>query len=418
MALSILFLWLLLPGLVPCSCNPKTPLTEISNMSRIQVIQGAPPLFNNQKFALSLYKQLPEPRIGRNLIFSPLSIIVPLVLLIFQNKPEAQHQVLQDLGFRVTGALDTKAAMQYGKLLSTLLHTEHCGIHTGSLLFIDKTLKPKETFLALANSSYNSDVVLVSFGNHGLARKQIDSAIDAKTHGKVTRLLRNLKPPTNLFLVNYNFFKGKWKYSFNPKYTVMRHFSLGPGIVTLVPMMQKIAWFQLQYFSQMHSYVLQLPFTCRISGVFFLPNDGKLKDCEEALLEQSFDTWIQPFPLKKRWLFFPKFSIPVALRLERFKHVNSNLKLFNKHMDLSGITLQKAPLRVTTAVHRAELTVDEDGDEKDVSHSQIQPEPGLAVLHFNRSFLLLILDEASNSLLFMGKVVNPSRVNMNSGLGP
>lgn len=50
---------------------------------------------------------------------------------------------------------------------------------------------------------------------------------------------------------------------------------------------------------------------------------------------------------RKRWLFFPKFSIPVALQLESFKHVNSSLKLFNKRMDLSGITLQKAPLRVT-----------------------------------------------------------------------
>lgn len=134
---------------------------------------------------------------------------MPLVLLAFQDKPEARHQVLQDLGFRVSGTLDTKAAMQYGKLLRTLLHTEHCGIHTGSLLFIDKTLKPKKTFLELANSSYNSDVILVSFGNHGLAKKQIDLAIGAKTHGKVTRLLRSPKPPTNLFLVNYNFFKGQ-----------------------------------------------------------------------------------------------------------------------------------------------------------------------------------------------------------------
>ncbi|XP_052040779.1 alpha-1-antiproteinase-like [Apodemus sylvaticus] len=413
MAFTILFLWLFLPGLVPCSCDPETPPTETSNVSRIPAIQGVRSFFNNQNFALSLYKQLPQPKTGRNIIFSPLSIIVPLVLLAFQQpKPEARHQVLQDLGFRVTGALDTKAAMQYGELLSTLLHADHCGVQTGSLLFIDKTLKPKKTFLTLANSSYNSDVILISFGNHELAKKQIDLAIRAKTHGKVTRLLRNLKPPTNLFLANYNFFKGKWKHSFNPKYTGMRYFSLGHGTNTLVPMMQRIGWFQLQYFSQMHSYVLQLPFTCRISGVFFLPNDGKLKECEKALLEQSFDTWIQPLPLKKRWLFFPKFSIPVALQLERFRHVNSNLKLFNEHMDLSGITLQKAPLRVTTAVHRVELTVDEDGEEEDVSNINFYPEPSLATLHFNRSFLLLILDEASNSLLFMGRVVNPTRVNI------
>lgn len=209
MALSILSLWLLLDVVVPCSCDPVTPPAKASNISQTPVIPGAPPFFNNQKFALSLYKQLSEPKKGKNLIFSPLSIIVPLVLLAFQDKPEARQQVLQDLGFRVTGALDAKAAMQYGKLLGTLLHAEHCGVHTGSLLFIDKTLKPKKTFLTLANSSYNSEVILISFGNHELTKKEIDLALRVKTRGKVTRLGRSQKPPTNVFLVNYNFFKGR-----------------------------------------------------------------------------------------------------------------------------------------------------------------------------------------------------------------
>lgn len=62
------------------------------------------------------------------------------------------------------------------------------------------------------------------------------------------------------------------------------------------------------------------------------------------------------------------------------------------------------------AVHRAELAVSEDGEGEDVSNSRVNPEPGLAALHFNRSFLLLILDEASKSLLFMGRVVNPTKV--------
>lgn len=66
------------------------------------------------------------------------------------------------------------------------------------------------------------------------------------------------------------------------------------------------------------------------------------------------------------------------------------------------------------AVHRAELAVNEDGERGDVSNTRVNPEPALATLHFNRSFLLLILDEASKSLLFMGKVVNPTRVNMDA----
>lgn len=63
------------------------------------------------------------------------------------------------------------------------------------------------------------------------------------------------------------------------------------------------------------------------------------------------------------------------------------------------------------ALHRVELTMDEDGaEEETISGFQGIPMPFLHNLNFNRPFLLLILEEASHNLLFMGKVVNPTSV--------
>lgn len=47
-------------------------------------------------------------------------------------------------------------------------------------------------------------------------------------------------------------------------------------------------------------------------------------------------------------LFFPKFSIPVALHMENLKYATSKLKLIYEHMDLTGITVKKTPMSVTT----------------------------------------------------------------------
>ncbi|OBS67987.1 hypothetical protein A6R68_03470 [Neotoma lepida] len=412
MARSILSLWLLVAELIPHACNQGTPPMSLTQrMSPTPVTQRAPsPIFNNQKFALSLYRQLPVTEESKNTLFSPLSVTVPLTLLAFQEKPEVRHLVLQDLGFRATKDLGPRAAMSYGKHLGALLHDEQCGINTGSLLFMDKKLKPELKFLSLAQSSYNSDIILISLGNYELAHKQINLAMHGRTHGKVKRLLRDLKPLPNLFLANYNFFKGKWKYRFNQKLTRMKYFSTDKGIQVMVPMMQRVGWFQLQYFPHLYSHVLQLPYTCNISGVFILPNEGKFEECEKALLEESFDTWIQPLPLSRRRLYFPKFSIPVSLHLKHFKYAASDLKLFYEHMNLSGIVQPKAPLKITMAVHRVELTVDEDGaEEEDISGFQSLPKPLVPSLHFNRPFLLLILEEASHNFLFMGKVVNPGK---------
>lgn len=99
---------------------------------------------------------------------------MPLTLLAFQEEPEVCHLVLQDLGFRVPKDLDTRAAMRCGKHLGALLHAEQCRVHTSSLLFMDKKLKPELKFLTLAQSSYNSDVILVSLGDYELAHKQLN----------------------------------------------------------------------------------------------------------------------------------------------------------------------------------------------------------------------------------------------------
>ncbi|XP_013209346.1 alpha-1-antitrypsin-like [Microtus ochrogaster] len=409
MAHSILSLWLLVAGLVPHSCDQETPPTSLNQkVSPTPGIPRAPrPFFNNQKFALSLYRQLSGTEGGKNVLFSPLSISMPLTLLAFQDKPKVRHLVLRDLGFRVTKDLDTQAPLHYGEHLDALMPAEKCGIHTGSLLFMDKRVQPEMRFLMQAQRAYNSDVILISLGDYELAQKQINSAIRDRTRGKVKRLLRDLKPLSNLLLANYNFFKGKWKYRFNPKLTEMRYFSVGEGVQTMVPMMQRVGWFHLQHFTHLHSHVLQMPYTCNISGVFILPDEGRFEDCEKALMKESFDTWTRPLP-RRRWLFFPKFSIPVALHMENFKYATSKLKLIYEHMDLTGITVKKTPMSVTTAVHRSELTVNEDGaEEEDISSFRSIPKPLISSLHFNRPFIMLILEGAGHNLLFMGKVMNP-----------
>lgn len=134
---------------------------------------------------------------------------MPLTLLAFHDKPGVRHLVLRDLGFRVTKDLDTQAPLHYGEQLGALMPAEKCGIHTGSLLFMDKRVEPERRFLMLAQRSYNSDVILVSLGDYELANKQINSAIRDRTHGKVKRLLRELKPLSDLLLANYSFFKGQ-----------------------------------------------------------------------------------------------------------------------------------------------------------------------------------------------------------------
>uniref|UniRef100_A0A8C9B7G4 Serpin domain-containing protein n=1 Tax=Phocoena sinus TaxID=42100 RepID=A0A8C9B7G4_PHOSS len=83
-------------------------------------------------------------------------------------------------------------------------------------------------------------------------------------------------------------------------------------------------------------------------------------------------------------------------------------KVFSKGADLSGIT-EELPLKLSKAVHRAWLTVDEKGAEKeDTTSLGSLPRSHLHTFHFNRPFLLLIFfEEGSHGLLFMGRTMDP-----------
>lgn len=68
-------------------------------------------------------------------------------------------------------------------------------------------------------------------------------------------------------------------------------------------------------------------------------------------------------------------------------------------------TVNRGPSK---AEHRVELTEEEEGvEEEDVTDLQSLPHHFLPTLHFNRPFLLLIFEEGSRNLPFMGKVMNP-----------
>lgn len=70
---------------------------------------------------------------------------------------------------------------------------------------------------------------------------------------------------------------------------------------------------------------------------------GALLDSMTSTLFSSFI-----FPSSRMQLFFPKFSIPVALHMENLKYATSKLKLIYEHMDLTGISVKKTPMSVTT----------------------------------------------------------------------
>ncbi|XP_071462356.1 alpha-1-antitrypsin-like [Marmota flaviventris] len=383
MAYPILSLWLLVTRLGPLAYGQSAPAQE----NHTTPVDGptSSPFLDNSHFAFSLYQQLVAPDPDRNVLFSPLSLSVPLTLLALQAKPKARPQILQDLGFHLAEVPESRMHEHPSQLLEALLSPPGaCQMDTGSMLFLGQGRNPRRKFAQRARSLYRTEILATSFKNYRVARHQMDLAMEKKTGGKIKTFFEGMKMHSVLILANYIFFKGKWKYRFDPKDTRIMPFSVSKELSVPVPMMQRLGWFQLQYFRHLHSHALQVPCVCNTTALFILPEKGTVAQVEEALMKDNLDKWTEPFPL-------------------------NGLNMFGYGIGLSGISVQTIPIKVSKAVHRVELIVDEEGtDEENVASFRYFPKHQIPAIHFNKPFLLLVYQEGSHNLLFMGKVINPN----------
>nr|XP_012594100.1 alpha-1-antitrypsin-like [Microcebus murinus] len=407
MAHPILSLWLLVAALAPHACGQW--ISDHKNQPIRRTSSASLAFLNNSHFAFSLYRQLVAQNPGRNVLFSPLSFSIPLTLLALQARPEVRTQILKGLGLSRASVPEKQAPVYYSQQLRSFLPSrEECHIDMDSLLFVDLKVTVVPKFAETAQSLYRTEVFLTSFENEELAKDEMDFFVRKKTHGKIGNLFQELDKDTVLVLANYIFFKGNWRHSFDPSLTVTRPFSVSERLMIPVPMMQRLGRFQLQRFPDLHSQALRLPYSCNATAVFILPDVGRIRETEEALMKEDLDTWTQPFPLRKRKLYFPKFSLPGNVQLDNLLPTIGMSDIFSYHAHLWGISLQTMPMRVSNAEHRAELTMDEEGaEEADDRDLQALDKHFLPRLHFNRPFLLLVFEESSRSLVFLGKVLNP-----------
>uniref|UniRef100_A0A3Q2ZK64 Thyroxine-binding globulin n=1 Tax=Kryptolebias marmoratus TaxID=37003 RepID=A0A3Q2ZK64_KRYMA len=163
--------------------------------------------------------------------------------------------------------------------------------------------------------------------------------------------------------------------------------------------------------------VLQLPFNNSYSMLLLMPDD-MTGSTEIFFLTFSISTFFFFFFLNSFFsysifsefdIYIPKFSIKTSYTLNDVLKEMGMTDMF-ANADLSGISKLRN-LVVSEVVHQAALDVDEagataaaaTGSARAVYVGSLEPD-----LKFDRPFMLIIVEQISENILFMGKIVNPS----------
>lgn len=369
---------------------------------------------SNNRFALDLYAELAGVEPGRNLFFSPSSISTALAMTLTGARGTTAEEMRKTLRFALEDAA-LHAAM--ADLTDRLGGTgEGMELSIANALWGQRDFELLPEFLELNRTHYGAGLRLVDFvGATEEARQEINAWVGEETREKIPELIPRglLDRSTRLVLTNAIYFKGTWKLRFDTELTRELPFHVSADREVTAPMMTLRAP-ELGYLEGDGFQALELPYVGeRASMVLLLPDESRnLTALEEQLDAESLVTMMGEMrPRELESVLLPRFTMTRKFRLEETLGRMGMPSAFGEGADFSGMTGHR-DLFISNVVHEAFVQVNEEGTEAAAAtavamrKSAYVPKP---VFRADRPFVFLIRDNETGTILFMGRVVDPTR---------
>lgn len=371
----------------------------------------------NTDFALALYQLLKED--GGNFFYSPYSISVALAMTYAGAEGETESQMAQALRFNLAqarlhqamnaldAAINSRGQGAKGK------DDQPFSLKVVNAIWGQKDFQFLQAYLDTVAENYGAGLRTLDFAaDPDGARKTINDWVAKETEKRIQDLLPpgSIKEITRLVLTNAIYFNGGWAKPFEESATTQSAFYLTDGRQVTVSMMHQ---------GETHNYAsgdgwqaVELKYDGgELSMVIILPEAGTFADFEDAFDGAALSAILSRLDSRMVNLGMPKFEFDSQFSLTAALSALGMPIAFTEGADFSGITGQR-DLLISDVVHNSFVSVDESGTEAAAATGVIMdltsaPGGEVVTMTIDRPFIFLIQDNATGSVLFTGRVMNP-----------
>lgn len=403
---KILCVFFCIVGCIILLSNTYAIANEEDDMKRL--VDG------NNTFACDLYAQLRGEE--GNLFFSPYSISTALAMTYAGARGETEQQMADVLNF----ALEQESLHPaFANLIDHLQGIQKQGdiaLNVANALWIQEDFELLKPFLKITKKYYGASPFQVNFKEaYEEVRIEINKWAEKKTKDKIKDLL----PPgvvselTRLVLTNAIYFKGNWALQFEKELTQDEPFWITPDKEIMTSMMHQKASFNYGEIDSLQ--ILEMPYAGEdLSMIILLPGekDG-LSELERRLNIENMLTWTSQASYQEVDVYVPKITITSQFTLSATLNAMGMTDAFSGNADFSGMEPSKQ-LSITDVIHKAFVEVNEEGTEAAAATGVVveltsvrEPQP-VPVFKADHPFVFFIRDNYSESILFLGRVANPS----------
>lgn len=358
----------------------------------------------NNNFAFDLFRQISGQG---NIVVSPYGSFSVLSMLANGDNGESRDAILKGLGYN--NGTEGLAALN-----------EYCGMMNRELPQLDGRVN-----LSLANSIWTtyelnedfSNRITDSFGGELIARnpsgetgmQDINNWVSNNTHGMITQFL---KQPQNVTLsvINAIYFNGKWTSKFSKSETKSDVFRNIDGTESDADFMNQTSDL-LGYFDDNIEAVELTYGSGNYSMLVIKPAEGKTFDEMKNSIDQEYLDNMMASPAYLTYnlqVSIPKFKTYSDLELTKaignigFENILAG--------EFNSIIKSNSHLNISSLLQAVTIEVNEEGTEAaSATQAGMTTSPGVfphAPVVFNSPFIYLIRERSTNTVFFIGQVMN------------
>jgi len=394
----------------------KLPQVKVDDIPSADIVTLAA---GNTAFSLDLYHQLKS--LSGNLFFSPYSISSALAMTYagaegktaeemaavfhFLMEEDKLHPAFNALDQYLEGLAKQEVPNDVGEVFQ---------LNIANAIWGQKDFHFESNYLDTLAANYGAGLRLLDYVQEPEESRLI---INAWVSDQTKERIRDLIPQgaidsdTRLVLSNAIYFKATWLEPFEESLTEDRVFHGLDSEELIVPMMRLNSDVSFPYYQGDGFQAVDLPYLSgQTSMLVLVPDQGNFYDFEAGLNMDLLNQTIGELTYRPMYLSFPKFEFESEIGLAQTLSEMGMPTAFSDGADFSGMTNAK-DLFISDVFHKAFVSVDEEGTEAAAATAVVMkltaaPENPLR-LDVDRPFLFLIRDHQTNSILFLGRVVEP-----------
>ncbi len=405
--LNVLLVFLIGVALLQCTKNPVSTEDEIPSGS---TWYAKSLIESDNKFGLKLFKEIIKEEKDSNVFISPLSVSMALGMT--NNGANGSTRDAMQRTLKLSGLTIEEVNESYKSLIELLTGLDpKVQFKIANSIWYHQNWNFEEEFINLCKGYFDALVSGLDFGDPQ-ATKTINAWVDENTNGKIKEIVDDpINPFMVMFLINAIYFKGIWTYQFDKDLTKNDEFKLPGGTKKPCKMMTQEGNFQ--YYANSAFQAIDLPYgDGDFSMTVFLPKpQTDIDSLVGEFSQENWDKWMNSFSKQSLELFLPRFKLECEFGLNSVLRTMGMEIAFDPYRADFTKMYKPGGIWIDTVKHKTFVEVNEEGTEAAAVTSvegTLGPGPSGFRMRVNRPFVFMIRENQSQTILFIGKIVEPS----------